>query len=60
VSRWAAKLAAQPELALHMTKTQFRGYAKTAFLGDATETDGDIISAAAQTEEARAAFSWGK
>lgn len=60
VARWAEKLAAKPELALHMTKTQFRGYAKTAFLGDASETDGDIISAAAQTEEARAAFSWGK
>ncbi len=59
VGRYADKLAALPELALHMTKTQFRGYAQTAFLGDATETDGDIISAAAETEEARAAFSWG-
>jgi enoyl-CoA hydratase/carnithine racemase len=43
---WARRLAAKPEVAVHMTKTQFRAYAARAVLGDVTETDGDILMGA--------------
>lgn len=58
VGRWTERLLAKSDVALHMTKTQFRGYARMAVLGDATETDGDLIGAASTSDEARKAFNW--
>ena len=46
VDEWAQRLAAKPEIAVHMTKTQFRSYAAGAPLGDVTETDGDLLLSA--------------
>lgn len=57
VNAMAAKLAAKPEAAVHMTKTQFRAYASRATLGDVTETDGDELLAAARGAVARQSFS---
>ncbi len=56
VDDWARRLAAKPELAVHMTKTQFRAYARRAALGDVTETDGDVLMAASRSEVARNSF----
>lgn len=56
VDALAARLAAKPETALHMTKTQFRAYAERALLGDVTETDGDELVAAARGAVARRSF----
>jgi enoyl-CoA hydratase/carnithine racemase len=56
VDALAARLAAKPETALHMTKTQFRAYAGRAVLGDVTETDGDELVAAARGAVARRSF----
>ena len=56
VDDWAKRLAAKPEVAVHMTKTQLRAYARRAALGDVTETDGDILMAASRTETARQSF----
>ena len=52
----AQRLAAKPETAVHMTKTQFRSYARRAVLGDVTETDGDQLVAASRSEIARRSF----
>jgi enoyl-CoA hydratase/carnithine racemase len=52
----AARLAAKPETAVHMTKTQFRAYAARAALGDVSETDGDQLVAASRSEMARRSF----
>ena len=57
VDAWTARIVAKPEIAVHMTKTQFRAYAYRAALGDVTETDGDVLLAAARTAVARASFS---
>jgi enoyl-CoA hydratase/carnithine racemase len=56
VDALAARLAAKPETAVHMTKTQFRAYAHRAALGDVTETDGDQLIAASRSEIARRSF----
>ncbi len=56
VDALAARLAAKPETAVHMTKTQFRAYAARAALGDVTETDGDQLVAASRSEIARRSF----
>ncbi len=56
VDAWAARMAAKPEIAVHMTKTQFRAYAHRASLGDVTETDGDVLLSASRTAVARASF----
>ncbi len=56
VARWAGRIAAKPELAVHMTKTQFRAYAHAAWLGAVPETDGDVLMGAARTSAARASF----
>ncbi len=56
VDDWARRLAAKPEWAVHMTKTQFRAYAQTTPLGDATETDGDLLAAASREDPTRFAF----
>lgn len=50
------RLVAKPELAVHMTLTQLRGYAATASLGDATEADGDLLFAASTSAAARRSF----
>jgi len=47
VDDWAARIAAKPAAALHMTCTQFRAYARATLLGDVTEGDGDLIRGAA-------------
>lgn len=60
VEAWAQDLAAKPELAIHMTKTQLRGYALLHTLGDATEADGDLFGAAARSESFRERFSFAK
>ncbi len=56
VNALASRLAAKPEAAVHMTKTQFRAYARRGVLGDVTETDGDQLVAAARTAIARMSF----
>jgi enoyl-CoA hydratase/carnithine racemase len=48
VDRFVEDLLAKPELAVHMSKTQLRGYARVATLGDATEADGDLFAQAAR------------
>lgn len=56
VDDWARRLAAKPEIAVHMTKTQLRAYALAARLGDVTESDGDLLLAASRLGAARQAF----
>lgn len=56
VDAWARRLAAKPEIAVHMTKTQFRSYALRSRLGDVTETDGDVLREASRGATARASF----
>jgi enoyl-CoA hydratase/carnithine racemase len=56
VAALAARLAAKPEIAVHMTKTQLRAYAATTALGDVTESDGDLLFAASRTGVARKSF----
>ena len=46
----AKTLADKPEMAVYMTKTQLRGYARRASLGDATEADADLIHVAMRSE----------
>ncbi|HEY3142366.1 MAG TPA: enoyl-CoA hydratase/isomerase family protein [Acidimicrobiales bacterium] len=46
VDDWATRLAAKPEGAVHMAKTQLRALARQSGLGDTTETDGDLILSA--------------
>ena len=53
---WAQRVADKPEIAVHMVKTQFRAYAATIPLGDATETDGDLLLAAGSAATARHSF----
>jgi enoyl-CoA hydratase/carnithine racemase len=56
VDSLAERLAAKPEMAVHMTKTQLRAYAATTALGDVTESDGDLLYAASRTTPARRSF----
>ncbi|MAE94287.1 MAG: enoyl-CoA hydratase [Deltaproteobacteria bacterium] len=56
VQAWAEDLLTRPELAVHMTKTQLRGYARLSSLGDATEADGDLITVAQRSETFRERF----
>lgn len=53
VDRWAERIASQPEWATHMTKTQFRAYGRAQSLGDVTEGDGDLLSAASAEDPGR-------
>jgi enoyl-CoA hydratase/carnithine racemase len=53
---WARRLAEKPEIAVHMTRTQLRAYARRAALGDVSETDGDVLMAAARVGVARSSF----
>ncbi|HMG45240.1 MAG TPA: enoyl-CoA hydratase/isomerase family protein [Acidimicrobiales bacterium] len=45
VDAWAGRLAAKPEAAVHMAKSQFRALSRLSGLGDTTETDGDLLLA---------------
>ncbi len=56
VDAWAQRLAAKPEIAVHMTKSQLRGLAQRARLGDLTETDGDLLLGASRRGVARQSF----
>ena len=56
VDDWARRIAAKPEVAVHMTKTQFRAYANRALLGDVTESDGDLLMGASRRSAARESF----
>lgn len=56
VEEWASRLAAKPELAAHMTKSQFRAYATSRLLGDLTFSDGDLLREAARGDVARESF----
>ncbi len=48
VDAWAQRIAAKPEVAVHMAKSQLRALAARARLGDTTETDGDLLFAASR------------
>jgi enoyl-CoA hydratase/carnithine racemase len=56
VSAIAERLAAMPEIAVHMTKTQLRAYALRSTLGDVAESDGDLLMEASRSGVARASF----
>ena len=56
VSEWAKRIANKPEVAVHMTKTQFRAYRHTGALGDVSETDGDVLMSALRSGAALASF----
>ncbi|MGE4608974.1 MAG: enoyl-CoA hydratase/isomerase family protein [Myxococcota bacterium] len=56
VDRWVERMLAKPELALFMVKTTLRSYAQHAALGDASETDGDLIAVAARSASAAGRF----
>jgi enoyl-CoA hydratase/carnithine racemase len=60
VEALASRLAAKPEAAVHMTKTQFRAYAAASLLGDVTEADGDLLAAASRSPAARTSFERGR
>jgi enoyl-CoA hydratase/carnithine racemase len=53
VEAWAERIAAKPEIAVHMTKTQLRAYRRRALLGDVSEADGDLLRGAARAGIAR-------
>jgi enoyl-CoA hydratase/carnithine racemase len=48
VNAFAQRIAAKPEIAVHMAKAQLRALAQRARLGDTTETDGDLLYAASR------------
>ncbi|HEU4429621.1 MAG TPA: enoyl-CoA hydratase/isomerase family protein [Myxococcota bacterium] len=56
VDALAKRMAAKPEIAVHMAKTQLRGYARIAALGDATEADADLMLGASRVGVARDSF----
>lgn len=56
VQQWADRIAELPDLAVHMTKTTFRGYDRLHSLGDASEADADLIRLAQQDPEVRSRF----
>ena len=55
-TRRAKRIAAKPEVAVHMTKSQFLAYASTRPLGDVTVADGDWLREAARGGVARQSF----
>jgi len=56
VGRWVDRVLAMSELAINMSKTQFRSYNRRSALGDVSETDGDIIARAQDTDDFRQRF----
>lgn len=57
VDDFVSKLTSKPELAVYMTKTQLRAYSRIHTLGDASETDGDMLQRAMRSEDASGKFS---
>ena len=57
VENFVQTLLNKPELALHMAKTNLRGYARLRSLGDASEADGDLITVAQGSADFRQRFS---
>lgn len=49
VDAFVRRILELPELAVDMTKAQFRGYARATALGDLSETDGDLSSIVARS-----------
>ena len=56
VERWTLRVLALPDLALHMTKTQFRGYSRQFAQGDVSEADGEQVVLARRSPTATARF----
>jgi len=56
VDAWAQRLAAKPEVAVHMAKSQLRAHALVARLGNLTEFDGDLLQSASRGERGRSSF----
>lgn len=56
VEDWAQRLAAKAPWAVHMTKSQFKACASTTPLGDVTELDGDLLTAASGEDPGRFVF----
>ncbi|HVM54668.1 MAG TPA: enoyl-CoA hydratase/isomerase family protein [Acidimicrobiales bacterium] len=56
----AARLAAKPEAAVAMTKSQLRAYGAAFRLADLTELDGDLLLGGSRSAEARRAFGGGE
>ena len=56
VDDWARRLAAKPDWALHMTKSQFQASGVTRTLGDVSATDGDLLIEATGEDPTR--FLW--
>jgi enoyl-CoA hydratase/carnithine racemase len=52
----AERVAAKPEIAVHLTKAQLRAYAHRAVLGDVSEADADWLLASARVGVARESF----
>lgn len=60
VNRLVETLLAKPELAVYMTKTQMRAYSRINTLGDASETDGDMLQRGMRSDDAMAKFGLSK
>lgn len=56
VQRWVQRILDLPATALHMTKTQLRGYNRHFAQGDVSEADGDQIELARYAPSARGRF----
>jgi enoyl-CoA hydratase/carnithine racemase len=56
VDDWAQRLSAKAPWAVHMTKSQFKAYSTMSTLGDVTELDGDLLTAATGEDPSRFAF----
>lgn len=56
VNRFVTELLDKPEVAVYMTKTQLRGYARRSSLGDITESDGDMIGIAGRSKSMQQRF----
>jgi enoyl-CoA hydratase/carnithine racemase len=56
VRELAERIAAKPEIAVHLTKTQLRAYAHRAALGDVSEADADWLLASSRVGVARESF----
>jgi enoyl-CoA hydratase/carnithine racemase len=57
VDRWVERVLAMPDPALHMTKTQFRGYSRLFAQGDVSEADADQIELARRAPGVKERFS---
>jgi enoyl-CoA hydratase/carnithine racemase len=56
VEGWVQRIAAKPEVAVHMTKSQFQAYGSARTLGDVTVADGDWLREAGRSGVARQSF----